>query len=120
MQELPKIAFATQVEPPALEIKINFGLFAGRDATAAELDELARRLLPEVGEVSIVSEQRHDVSEETEIAVHQVRIDVADEHLPADEEMLDALTARLVDLAEDWAGSCIAERQSEVSELSEL
>lgn len=116
MQELPRIAFTTRAEPPALEIKVNFGLFAGREATAAEIDELAHALLPEVGEVSIVSEQRHEVSEETEVAVHQVRIDVDDEHLPRDEEDLHALTQRLVGAAERWARACIADRHAEVTE----
>ena len=117
MQKLPTIAFAAQAEPPALEIKINFGLFAGRDATAAELEELARALLPEVGEVSIVSEQRHEVTEETEVAVHQVRVDVADENLPADPAELEGLTGRLLAIAERWAEACIADRHAEVSEL---
>jgi hypothetical protein len=120
MQELPKIAFATEVEQPALEIRVNFGLFAGREATAAELDELAHALLPEIGEVSIVAEQRHEVSEDTEVAVHLVRIDVAKENLPADADALRALEARLVEAAGRWAEACIADRHAEVSELSEL
>ncbi|MDQ4095691.1 MAG: hypothetical protein M3174_05765, partial [Actinomycetota bacterium] len=62
MSESPPIAFATSPDRPALEIRVNFGVFAGRDATPAELDELARALLAEVGEVSIVAEQRHEVT----------------------------------------------------------
>ena len=38
----PALAFATRTfEPPALEIRVNFGLFAGREATPAEIDVLA-------------------------------------------------------------------------------
>ena len=45
-------------EQPAIEVCVNFGVFAGRDATRAELDRLAAWLLDEVGEVSIISEER--------------------------------------------------------------
>ncbi len=60
MSANPAIAFAVQEhEPPALEVRVNFGMFAGREATAAEIDELADALLEQVGAVSIVSEDRH-------------------------------------------------------------
>ena len=39
------------------ELRINFGVFAGRSATGAEIDELARKLLPELGDVTIVAEE---------------------------------------------------------------
>jgi hypothetical protein len=110
------IAFATTSEPPPLEIRVNFGVFAGRPATPAEIDELARALIPEVGEVSIVAEERHEIGEEAEASLHQVRIEVDDEHLP-DSEMVEDLTERLVATAEDWARACIADRSAEVSEL---
>jgi len=117
MQELPKIAFATEVEPPGLEVLVNFGLFAGREATPAELDDLAQALLPDVPEVSIVAEQRHEVTEDTEASVHLVRIDVAAERLPASPDELEALTKRIVAVAERWAEACIADRHAEISEL---
>src|SRR5690242_10121452 len=52
MQVENTIAFAAEQEPSGLEIRINFGVFAGRDATTAEIEELGRLLLPEAGEVS--------------------------------------------------------------------
>jgi hypothetical protein len=67
MQVENVIAFVKEQEPAGLEIRVNFGIFAGRDATAAELDELGKLLVPEAGEVSIVGEQRHEISEEAEI-----------------------------------------------------
>ena len=118
MQDEPVIAFARDAqEPPGLEIVVNFGVFAGRDATPAEIDELAQALLPRVGEVSIVSEQRHEVGEESEASLHQVRIEVEDAKLPGDETDRDELRGRLLELAERWAHDCIAERHAEVSEL---
>jgi formate dehydrogenase assembly factor FdhD len=113
----PLVAFETHVEPAALEIRVNFGVFAGREATPAELEELAQALLPEVGEVSVVGEQRHEVSVESEGTVHQVRIDLASEQLPDDEGEVRDLTARLLTVAEQWARSCIAERSIEVEGL---
>ncbi len=110
------IAFAARTEPPGLEIRVNFGVFAGREATAAELDDLARELIPDVGEVSIVSEQRHEVSEESEIALHQVKIEVAGDRLPADSDELEELETRLLAGAERWARLCIAERHAELTE----
>ena len=118
MQTEPQIAFAAEIgDPPGLEIRVNFGVFAGRDATAAEVDELAKTLVPEVGEVSIVAEERHEIGEEAEASLNQVRIEVAPDHLPADERELDVLCGRLVEAAETWARACIAERHAEISEL---
>ena len=73
MQVEETIAFAVEQQPAGLEIRINFGVFAGRDATTAELEELGRLLVPEAGEVSIVGEERHDLTEDVEVVVHQVR-----------------------------------------------
>ena len=117
MQPEPLIAFVTHTEPPALEIRINFGVFAGREATPAEIDELAQALVPEVGEVSIVAENRHEVSEDVEVALHQVRVEVDAEHLPPDDGARDALAQRLVALATQWADARIADRHAEVSEI---
>jgi hypothetical protein len=114
----PPIAFAREAhEPPGLEIIVNFGVFAGREATPAEIDELAQTLLPRVGEVSVVSEQRHEIGEETEASLHQVRVELEAEKLPADEDERAELRGRLLELAERWAMECIAERHAEVSEL---
>ncbi len=117
MQVEEAIAFVVEQEPAGLEIRINFGVFAGRDATAAELDELARELLPDVGEVSIVSEQRHEIGGDTEAALHQVRIEVAEDQLPADRDERERICGRLLEATERWALECIQERHAEVSEL---
>jgi hypothetical protein len=113
----PPIAFVTRPHPAALEIRINFGVFAGRDATPAELDELAKELLPECGEVSVVAEVRHEVSEETEVALHQVRVEVAGNQLPASQVEREALTSRLIAICERWTSDCAAARHAEIAEL---
>ena len=114
----PQLAFVVrEVEPPGLEVRVNFGIFAGRAATPAEIDELAETLLRKVAEVSIVAEERHEIGPATEASLNQVRIEVSPEQLPEDDHELDMLCGRLVEAAEAWARSCIAERHAEVSEL---
>jgi hypothetical protein len=116
VQSEPQIAFAAEIgDPPGLEIRINFGVFAGRDATAAEVDELAQAVVPEVGEVSVVAEQRHEVSEDVEASLHQVRIEVGEDQLPPAGPERDVLTGRLLERAERWAEACIADRHAEIA-----
>ena len=110
------IAFATRTDPPGLELRVNFGVFAGREATAAELDDLASALIPDVGEVSVIAEHRHEFAEESEVSVHQVRVEVAEDRLPANGHDREAMTERLLERAAWWAESCIAERHAEVTE----
>ncbi len=97
-------------------MRVNFGVFAGRGATPAEIDELAAALLPKVGDVSIVAEERHEIGEDAEASLNQVRIEVSPDHVPDDERELDILCGRLVEAAESWARGCIADRHAEVSE----
>jgi hypothetical protein len=111
----PELAFCVrEAEPPGVEVRVNFGVFAGRRATPAEIDDLAAALVPKVGEVSIVAEERHEIGDGTEASLNQVRIEVAPDHLPVDEHDLDMLCGRLVEAAETWARGCIAERRTVV------
>lgn len=100
MASEPKIAFVAAAEPRGAEVRVNFGMFAGREATPAELDQLAHLLVPEVGDVSVIGEHRHEVGEAAEASIYQVRVDVPP---GADPD----LVARL---AEAWAEACIADR----------
>ena len=113
----PQLAFYERLpEPPGLEVRVNFGIFAGRAATAAEIDELAQGLLSKVGEVSIVAENRHEIGEDSEASLHQVRIEIDPEYIPADEHEADVLAGRIVEAAESWARGCVADRHAEISE----
>jgi len=117
MQVENVIAFAKEHEPAGLEIRINFGVFAGRDATSAELEELGRLLVPEAGEVSIVGEERHDLTEDVGVVVHQVLVAVPPEVIPENSGDRKAFCERLVTLAEIWARQCISERHADITEL---
>jgi len=113
----PNMAFAVEHhEPPAIEVRVNFGVFAGREATAAEIDRLAEWLLDEVGEVSIISEERHEIDANVEASVHQVRIEVALDRVPPAGAERESLIRRLVERAEHWARMCVAERHAEIAD----
>jgi isocitrate lyase len=101
-------------DKPALEVRVNFGVFAGRHATPAEIDDLARALREEVGSFAIVAEQRHEFADDVEAAVHQVVIEIAAEHAGATP---DALCERIVSAADAWATACIAARHTGLDKL---
>jgi hypothetical protein len=117
MQIEHTMVLPTTTDPPGLELQINFGIFAGRDATSAELEDLAKLLVPQVGEVSLVSEERPEVADGTEIVLHQVRIEVPPDRVPDDENQRRALEEKLVATAEFWTRGCVADRHAEISEL---
>ena len=105
------IAFQVErPQPPPIEIRVNFGVFAGRDATPAELDRLAEWLLDEVDEVSIVAEDRHELAANVEASVHQVVIQFA----AADGHDAVELTRRMIERAEHWARLCVSDRHADV------
>ena len=103
-------------EPPAIEIRVNFGVYAGREATPAEIDRLAEWLLDEVQDISIISEERHEIDASVEASVHLVRIELTD-GVPDDPTEREALQRRILARAEHWARQCVAERHADVAEL---
>jgi|SRR5579872_1535222 len=105
----PAIAFRVRAhDEPAVEVRVNFGVFAGRHATPAEIDHLAHALREEVAAFSIVAEDRHEFGGDVEAAVHQVVIEVPREHAG---DAPDELAERIVSAAGTWADACIADRQ---------
>ena len=109
------MAFAVRRhDPPAIEVRVNFGVYAGREATPAEIDRLAEWLLDEIGDVSIIAEDRHEIDAHVEASVHQVRIEVAADRTPGPGPARDELERRLLERAEHWARLCMAERQAQI------
>ena len=102
MQDLAQIAFVDDDG----DIRVNFGMFAGREATRAEIDELAKSLLDEVKAVTIVAEQRTIADREMEASVHQIRVELDQS----------AETQRPLLITEQWAEACVAERHAEITE----
>ena len=91
-------------------------MFAGREATPAEIDDLAAVLLDKVTEVAIVAEERHEIGAHSEALVHQVRIEVSGEELPPGDHEVDELRGRLIEAAERWARDCASERRIEIAD----
>jgi hypothetical protein len=104
-------------EPPGIEVRVNFGVFAGRQATQAEIFRLSEWLLDEVTAVSIVSEDRHEFDTAVEASVHMVRIEVAANRTPDDPVERELVAGRILERAEHWARQCVAERHVEVAEF---
>src|SRR3954465_4658256 len=94
-------------EEPGIEIRVNFGVFAGRHATPAEIDELALALRDFVPSFAIVSGGRHGFRAGVEASVHQVVIEVLGEHAGG---APDVLAEQIVLAANGWALECIASR----------
>ena len=108
----PKLAFAiSRLEPqPALEVRVNFGIFAGRQATPAEIDELGAYMLDEVAPITIIAEERHELDGKLETSVHLVRIELAAAQVPENDFERRRLEQKLVERAEHWARACIDRR----------
>jgi hypothetical protein len=111
----PAIAFcATEHEEPAVQVRVNFGVFSGRQATPAEIDALARRLHADLESFTIVAEERHEFAGAVEASLHQVVVEV--EHAYAGDDV-DELCDRIVAIADTWASDCFADRHADVAEL---
>jgi hypothetical protein len=98
------VAFLRPGAGGAPEVVVNFGPLTGREATLAEIDRLARRLLDVASRVRVHAVRTHDMTPEAETIVHQV---VAQ----ADAAASDG--GRLRDICEDWAVDCAEDRSLE-------
>lgn len=105
---------AVRPASPHLEIRINFGVFAGRAVTPAEIDRLADSLLVEVESVAILAEDRHEFGPGFEGSVHQVRIEIDDAGLPGGHDARRGVAARCMERSRRWAQACISERHLEL------
>jgi hypothetical protein len=110
MDDLPLAFVAHETDPPGLEVRINFGVATGRSATPAEVDRLAALLLDEVGDVSIISEERHEIGHGHEASVQMVRVE-----LPT--QLDETVTQRIVDRCNHWARLCASDRHLDTAEI---
>jgi hypothetical protein len=114
LEQEPLLVFAPEAPAlPALELCVNFGLFAGRDVTRAEIDDLARELLSKVVRVTIVSERRYEIGADAEAAVHQLRVLIQPGALRSDQPDLAELRGRLLEITERWALASITTRNQQ-------
>jgi hypothetical protein len=106
----PAIAFRVRDhDRPTLQVRVNFGVYAARNATPAEIDDLARELRDELPSFTIVAEERHEFGDDVETSLHQVVIEA--------DEGSDELALSIVDIADRWAQACFAVRHSDLSDV---
>jgi hypothetical protein len=111
----PAIAFRVDPHEPALEVRVNFGVYAGRNATSAEIDDLAHALRAEISTFAVIAEARHEFGNDVETALHQVVIQVDPQE---GVDVPDGIAEQIIETANRWAAACIASR-SELGELRE-
>jgi len=106
-------------DAPEIEVRVNFGMFSGREATLAEIDELAHGLLAVVRRVSIEGLHRHEFGDGGEAVIHQVKVEAmpADAIEPGDAE---TVADRVLEVVDGWARRSIEFRHAEVAELDAL
>lgn len=104
--EIEQIAFEVSPGPPSREVRVNFGILSGREASTAEIDELGRLLRPDLTDVTIVAETRYEIGPVSEASVYLVRIELPN----GTAEMADLV----VKTATFWARMCVAERPAPV------
>jgi hypothetical protein len=97
-------AFIQSDEDRAIVIVVNFGPLAGREATQAEVDRLARRLLRTASQVRVHAIRSHDMGPNTEAIVHQVVAEI---------DARSSQAGALRTACEAWAKDCAAERSVE-------
>jgi hypothetical protein len=113
----PAIAFRVPPhDEPVIEVRVNFGMYAGRNASPAEIDDLARSLREDTPLFAITVEERHEFGNDRETSLRQVVITIEQQAAGDDP---DALAKRIVTTAEAWATACIAAR-ADLGELGEL
>ena len=113
----PTLAFRVHPhEVPALEVRVNFGVYTGRNATPAEIGDLAHSLRTHIPTFTIIAEERHQFGDDMETSLHQVMIEI-DRQSAGD--LSDDVCERIVELAGRWAAASIAAR-SELGELGEV
>lgn len=97
----PELVFFAPGADGAAELVVNFGVYAGREATPAEVERLARSFLAEVPRLEVVCEQRYEFTEDAEATIYRVRV-LAPNAVERAGELRDAVAA--------WAEDCIQER----------
>jgi hypothetical protein len=113
----PPVAFRVRgPEEGACTVRVNFGLYAGRNASQAEIEDLARSLSTVLDSFAIVAEERHEFGGSVETAIRQTVIEIPEDGAA---DNVDVLCQRVVAGAEAWAADCIRSH-SELGELGDV
>jgi hypothetical protein len=110
---------AAPEEAPGIEIRVPFGALTGREVMLAEIDRLAAWLLDDVGAVTVVAEDRHEIGRRAEASVHQVRIDVSEADVPSAPAERRSLERRLLERVDHWMRRCFADRHADLVDFEQ-
>jgi hypothetical protein len=113
----PTTARISQESP--LELTVDFGLFAGREASHEDLDKLGEALLAHVSGVTLFAGRRHEFSHgAAEVAGYEVEIRFPTYILPTDPAEHDSLVQKLLETATQWAHDSAARPPAEGEDLA--
>ena len=101
MQEA-ELAFAAEIDGRPGVI-VNFGVYAGREATPAEIERLGLELLGSVSSLEIVCERRESFGPDRRAELYQVRVELPGHDAGEASAILPAVEA--------WAQDCMDERR---------
>jgi hypothetical protein len=117
-QPEPTLAFVPAPEEiPGIQICVPFGALTGRTVMLAEIDRLAAQLLDDVGAVTVVAEDRHQIGRTAEASVHQVRIQVSEGDVPAAPADREELEQALLERIDSWVRACFSDRHSDIGDF---
>lgn len=104
----PEAVLTWETRPaPALEFTVNFGVFAGREASPRELERLTEVLLPLVPWLTVTSEQRSEIGADVSVTLHLVRVGIDNDALPSDQPDVEALRVKIADTIKAWLERCL-------------
>jgi len=110
-------AYVSQESP--LELTVNFGIFAGREASRDDVDRLGEALLALVSGFSLFAGRRYDLARgAAEVANYEVKIRFPTFILPTGSAEHEALLEKLLETLGLWARDRAASPPAEGEDLA--
>jgi hypothetical protein len=113
----PIAAYVSNESP--LELTVNFGIFAGRETSRADIDRLGEMLLALVSGATLFSGRRYEFAQDAaESAAYEVKIQFPPFILPTEKGELEPLVEMLLETVRRWARDCAATPPAEGEDLA--
>ena len=117
MDTEPVAAYISQESP--LELAVNFGVFAGREAFRDDVDKLGEALLALVSGVTLFAGRRYEFAAgAAEVGAYEVKIRFPKFILPTEPAEHEALVDKLLETVGLWARDCAASPPAEGEDLA--
>jgi hypothetical protein len=116
--DIEPIAVTVTRDSP-LELTVNFGTFARREASRSEVDKLGEMLLELVSGLTLFAGHRYEFSQgATESTAYEVKIEFPPFVLPTKELELEPLVVKLLERVALWAHESAATPPAEGEDLA--